>query len=265
MNRLILLALSLTMIGAVQAEPPAQDSRKEALGKFLAEKKVTGVALEDMQELTDVALAKIFPTNRFYLLRFPIYPVARLAPEQLKTVNIFAVSQDGKVKLIVSTDELFDLFKSDAEKAAPVHIITAWGLLAKEFSEDGFYRLKLRVDWIKPVEKQGDNKVVAVDAVITGVRSGDGQIKFYLTLDPQNRPIAHRSESSLKPGVRPICQSMQLNDSDPVMRFEAEEALLWMGQSALPYLCERAAAAPPPLREKIQAVIDKILTQPDAE
>ena len=72
------------------AEPPSSDQANNAVLAFLAGHKIQGMN-ERWQEITAPALTTTFPAHRFFLLRFPLYPVARVSLPPLQQANLFAV------------------------------------------------------------------------------------------------------------------------------------------------------------------------------
>lgn len=253
--------LTTVVTTRVWAEPPSPDKAKEAVLAFLAGHQIQGMS-ERLQEITDPALTKTFPAQRFFLLRFPLYPVARVSPPPLQQANIFAVDDKLHVTLIVDTDTLLTLFKAAAPQDAPIRTATAWALLDKELVDDGMFHLHIQADHIA-VQEQGTTKTVLVP-VEPAVRGGNaGVLKLYLTFDAAGRVVSQRAENALRSGPRPICQSMRLNDPDPAIRGKAERELLLMGRDALPYLRSRRLIVSPVLQQKIQAVIEKIAASPN--
>src|SRR3954451_12887508 len=95
----------------------------------------------------DAGLSKALPRHIFFTAHFRQFPVARLAPEPLKSANIFAYSADGKVTLLNDFKALEKFFK---ENAAPVKdldpgkaAVRAWLKLSSELHQDGFFRFAI--------------------------------------------------------------------------------------------------------------------------
>jgi hypothetical protein len=70
-----------------------------------------------------------------------------------------------------------------------------------------------------------------------------------------------RESSTVRPGVRPICQATKLLDRDPVVRRMAEQDILVMGRMAKPYLDEIRAKAKPKLKQAIDGIWRRIVDE----
>ena len=68
-------------------------------------------------------------------------------------------------------------------------------------------------------------------------------------------------KSAIRAGVRPICQATKLLDPDPIVRRMSEQDLLVMGRAAKPYLDQIRATARPQLRQAIDRIWQRILTE----
>src|SRR5436309_2444578 len=129
----------MNLIFALLLALPAPDNAREAVTDYLAALKITDLRMASLQELDDPALREAFPASRWFLLRYRLYPVAKVAPEPLHHNNLFFVAGDLKVKLILDADALLDQFRNAAPNIATVRLATAWALLYKELVEDGMY------------------------------------------------------------------------------------------------------------------------------
>ena len=67
--------------------------------------------------------------------------------------------------------------------------------------------------------------------------------------------------STVKAGIRPICQATKLLDPDSIVRQMAEKDILVMGQAAKAYLDEQRAQASPELRQAIDHMWQRILQE----
>src|SRR5260370_22039536 len=88
-------------------------------------------------------LRDMFPKHVFVAVHFPVWPVARLAPEPLKSQNVFAVSMEGKVTHLADSKKLEEFFKTtlgpqlDQDKT-----VRSYLRLRMEYIQDGFYKFK---------------------------------------------------------------------------------------------------------------------------
>ena len=70
-----------------------------------------------------------------------------------------------------------------------------------------------------------------------------------------------QDSSSVRPGVRPICQATKLLDRDPIVRRMAEQDILVMGRMAKPYLDLIRAKSRPKLKQAIDRVWQRIVDE----
>jgi hypothetical protein len=81
-----------------------------------------------------------------------------------------------------------------------------------------------------------------------------GEIAARLTFERSGKLIDIVEKSTLRAGVRPICQATKLLDPDPIVRRMAEQDILVMGLEAKPYL----DYIRPQLSPELQAAVDKL-------
>jgi len=67
--------------------------------------------------------------------------------------------------------------------------------------------------------------------------------------------------TEIKRGIRPICQATKLLDPDLIVRGMAEQAILVMGRAAKEYLAEQRESASPELRDAIDRIWHKIVSE----
>src|SRR5205823_10311831 len=94
---------------------------------------------------------------------------------------------------------------------------------------------------------------------VTG--GGQGQIEMTMNFDRLGNFVRVQESSTVRPGVRPICQATKLLDRDPIVRRMAEQDILVMGRAAKPYLDEIRAKARPKLRQAIDRIWQRILDE----
>jgi hypothetical protein len=249
------------------ANPVTQKDRPSAEDRAKAEKgvkeelaKLKG-EVDQVQQVKDETVDKVFPRSLFFVARFQQFPVARVPPEGLSRSNLFAVDREGTVQLMkdakgleaFSKTKLPEVSEDTAAKAAA----RAWVRLSQEYWNDGFYKFALMDEATKVSEEKGKKLATAK---VVAMASGNGAVTATLTFD--NGKLAQvAEEGKLRPGPRPICQATKLLDKDPLVRRMAEQDLLIMGRAARVYLDEQRAKAAPALREAIDAVWKKIVEE----
>jgi hypothetical protein len=238
----LIALLGVASVSLADAEQVVKDQ--------LAKLKAEGASV---QPLKDPALGKTFPDYEFVSVRFPQFPVARLAPEPLRSSNIYVVSKE-KTTLLSDDEALYKWFKSmkfGDREADRKNAVRAWLRLTQELKQDGFYKFKVEEDSLKTADGKVSGKAVVTEG-------GNGEITVTLDFDGQTVK-GIESGANLKAGPRPRCHATLLLDANPLVRTIAEEDLLIMGRSALPYLAEQHAKASPELRKAIERVRRRIL------
>lgn len=246
MRRLLALTALTVLTGATFADP------EKVVQAELTKLKGEGARV---QVIKDDAVSKTFPQVEFVSVIFPQFPVARLAPEPLKSANLYAVTKDDKATLISEPDALKKLFlagKFDESEAGRKRAAISWLRLLQELYQDGFYRFKVDEDSFKTADGRVTGKVVVAEG-------GNGEISVAMTIkDGVLAEIA--SGVNLKAGIRPRCHATLLLDANPLVRRIVEEDLLVMGRPALPYLEEQHRKASLELKIAIERVRNRILT-----
>lgn len=263
-------ALLLTQCGVRAAprnggQPKSESLSRQRVLRWIAEKtggSDTRLYAELLHPLSDASVARLFPGIAFQSLVFPMYPVARAAPEPLKSQNLFAVSRDGSVRHLPDPEALRGYFEAASSprtagrSAWMKDLIRGWLRLTQEYSADGYFRFEEDPAATK-LEKAGSGWR-AVGRARVAPRGGDrGEIRATITVDAQGK--VHVSETrNVQAGVRPVCQATRLLDPDPLVRRMAEQDLLVMGITARSYLRERRLEAAPDLRREIDRVWKRI-------
>jgi hypothetical protein len=260
-----IVCLSMLLPGLASAkdkEKPSEDDIKKAqklVNDRLGELKAEGGAVE---RITDDAVDKAFPGHIFFSVLFRQYPVGRAVPEPLKASSIFAVSPEGKLKLLTDKKGLEDYFKSNVEPAtadkAAQDATLAWLRFTEQLVQDGFYAFKT-VDEATKVEKAKDGRTASARGSAT--KGGNGDINVSLTFDEKGKLSKVDEKTELKPGPRPICHATKLLDPDPLVRRIVEQDLLIMGRSAKDYLDEQRAKADPELKKAIDRIWQRIVDE----
>ncbi|MCS6865251.1 MAG: hypothetical protein RMJ56_16500 [Gemmataceae bacterium] len=210
--------------------------------------------------LTGEGIPETFPDYALFSHIFPLYPVARPAPEPLKSTNIIAIpkAKGQKPILITDTKELEKFFQQHArsvKKATEAdEATTAWLRAVAELHQDGYFQFT--------IQSQG-TKVEGVKMISTGEARVDprnmdkGQITAQLTFQ-EGRLMTVETKVNISAGIRPRCQATKLLDPDPIVRAMAEDALRVMGSSAKPYLDEQYQKASPELKKAIDRIREQI-------
>jgi len=209
--------------------------------------------------LKDETVTQAFPSQMWFVVGFRQYPVTQVAPRPLRTRNLFAVSQAGEVRHITGTNELEQAFRAllapaKDEKAAQ-RDVAAWLRLSEELKQDGFFKFLILRDTITTTKMQNGSRASGKSVVTQG---GNGEIRAALTFDDSGKLVSVSETSTVKPGVRPICQATKLLDADPIVRRMAETDILTMGRDAKAHLEEERAKASPELQRAIDRIWRRI-------
>jgi|HubBroStandDraft_6_1064221.scaffolds.fasta_scaffold34679_2 hypothetical protein len=212
--------------------------------------------------LIERSLTRTFPEQRFFVLRFRQYPVARMPPKPLAANNLFAVNQNGRVRHLTDTKELENFVRAAMSRVTGVEsakeAVKAWLRLSEEFKQDGFFEFSIPEDTLTaralPEGWSASGRVVVT-------QGGKGEIVAELTFAADGKLVNVEEKNTVKPGVRPICQATKLLDPDPIVRQMAEKDILVMGRHAKEYLDEQKAKATPELRQAIDHIWKRIVRE----
>lgn len=229
---------------------------------------------QNLQEIVDKALVKVFPQYTFFSLHYPEWPVT-FGPgtPALTSRNVLAVGPDGTVALLnlLNPKSLEHFFRShlrSPENHGPfkrgrydfASVVHAWLRLSEEFSQDGFFRFVIRDDLVSAGGMQSNN--VASGVAIVEPHGGNlGLISVIFRFYPDGRLESVSECRNVFAGERPICQALKLLDPDPVVREMARRSLLVMGRAAKEYLDERRTEATPELKQEIDRVWAQIVRE----
>jgi hypothetical protein len=261
------LALVTVLLMAMNAAAAADD--RENLSKEEREKAERLVrdflarhnAPARLSAITDDAVLRAFPSYAAFAVIFPQYPVARLAPPPFKAQNLFLVDKFGALEHLTDVKELEKFFAKNLtakDEASLKTAVEAWLRLAQEFHQDLFYKFAFDQNSLKITGDKGEQQV---SARVTVAQGGKGDLSVVLTFDERGKLVKAAEASTLKPGVRPICQATKLLDADPLVRRMAEQDLLVMGRACREYLEEQRVKAPPELAQAIDRVWQRIVVE----
>jgi hypothetical protein len=271
LTRTTALLTALALAGPAAADDPKKPTNPTAAEVEKAQKRLTeylgklpGGAAARATALTQDGVGATFPDHVLFSVVFPQYPIARLAPEPLKSANVITVPKgDGKLIPATSTKEMQALFKDHARpigKSADVEETTrAWLWASAELSQDGFFEFTVQLDEKTATDGKGFYRTGGA-AVVVPKGGNKGELRATLTFK-DGKLDAVEEKRRVIAGVRPICQATKLLDPDPIVRGMAEQAIRVMGSAAKPYLDEQRAKASP----ELQAAIDRVWQQIVAE
>ncbi len=213
------------------------------------------------------ALNSLFPTSVFYVLRFPQWPLAIEPPQPLGNNNIFVISKESKALSLI-TDGNKELCKQfliaklphTASDEKAIQAVKAALVLFKELSQDGMFKFESEAKSLYANKAAGSIRTSGKLSVIP--QGGNfGAISVNLTFDSQGALCNVIVEENLQEGMRPICQSTKLLDSDPIVRKMAEQDILIMGSSAKEYLDWQRTQVTPELRQAIDKIWQRIIKE----
>lgn len=240
------------------------DDAKDAESKlkdYLAA--IKGADAARVSPLSADGVKETFPEHTLFAAVFPQFPVARVAPEPLKSANVIAIPKKKGAKPILITDAK-ELEKFFQENAGPVKsnddaekTTEAWLRTASELNQDGFFKFRVKVGSVA----KADTAITVDGTSSVDPQNGDkGEIKATLTFK-DGKLRTTETKVNLSAGIRPRCQATKLLDPDPIVRAIAEDSLRVLGSAAKPYLDEQRAKASPELRKAIDRVWAKILSE----
>lgn len=242
-------------------KPTAEEIAKAEKQVQAALQAVNG-AYARVTPIADEPVLRAFPKHLFFSVLYPQYPVGRQPPPGHSASNIYAVARDKEAKpeLAPNPSRLEALFKSALgpaqDEGRAKDAARAWLLLASVLHNDGFYKFTL-IDEATTVAR--DKGGLKASARLVASAGGNGEVNGTLELDDAGKLTRGVVLSTLKPGIRPICQATKLLDADPIVRRMAEENLRIMGRAAGPYLDEQRAKASPELRQAIDRIWQRIV------
>jgi hypothetical protein len=244
---------------AEKEKPSAEDIKKaeKLVNDRLGELKAAGGKVD---RITEDAVDRAFPGQLFFSVLFLQFPVGRPVPEPLKPSSLFAVSPEGKLKLVTDAKELETYFKDTLEPVktdkAAQDAALAWLRFSEQLHQDGFYAFKT-VEEASKVEAVKEARTASARG--TATKGGTGEINVALTFDDKGKLSKVVEKIDLKPGPRPICHATKLLDPDPLVRRIVEQDLLIMGRPVKDYLDEQRAKASPELQQAIDRIWQRIL------
>lgn len=207
-------------------------------------------------------IEKQFPERIVYVLRFMQFPVPVLVPQGLASNTILVVDRKGAIEKILDEAALKQFFvdnlKPSADESRSKDALASWLLMVKELAQDGMYQFK-QIDKNSIRIAKIDTGCTASGVIEIVPRGGnEGAIEAVLTFDKGGRIQSVVTITRMNAGIRPICQSHRLLDTDPVLRQMAERDLLVMGKMCKDYLLEQRKNVSPALKREIDRIWLKI-------
>jgi len=256
---LLALVFVLTVFDAARSQEH-RDKASDLIKQHVPALRTVGIP--PLVAVSSENLTRTFPKTYFWVLGFRQHPVAMVAPEPLKVRNLFVVMTDDKVKHIIATKDLEEFFRAvlkpvtDARSAKDC--TGAWLCLSQELKQDGFFTFSIPPDSLT-AKKSRNGFSASGKAVVT--KGGTGEIRANLSFTAEGKLSKVDEASTVKAGIRPICQATKLLDPDPIVRQMAEKDILVMGKAAKCYLDEQRAKASPELKQAIDRVWQRILDE----
>jgi hypothetical protein len=236
----------------------AKAGDQQLVEDYLQSRGVSGAVL---RPVTDDFVGRTFPNFSFFGVIFRQYPVAVQCPQttDLKCANLFFV-QDSQVDFVSTIEDLKFFFAANLSPAPTQDVATdaasTWLRFSEELKQDLFYTFSP-----PDVSYTPRDDLTLLRAHVSVAAGGDGNIDVLMTLGAAGSFVNILEKSSLRPGVRPICQATKLLDRDPIVRRMAEQDLLVMGRTAKPYLDQVRATARPKLQQAIDRIWRRILNE----
>lgn len=264
MRTLVASIVALVLISPIWAQGSAQPKEPEAVVKAraqLAERlRKSNAQHAHVVWINEPELAKLFPGQTFFGVRFRQFPVAIVPPEGFKSSNVFAVSDDA-VQRIRDHEDLEEFLKTKLRGEVNLErvkdVTAAWLALAQEYVQDGFYKFEiLRKDFTVEKKKQSAREFDRITGRAIVKQGGNGEITVSIDFESGKPKFTHQEK--VRPGPRPICQATLLLDPNPLVRHICERDLLIMGLAAREYLMEQRARATPELQREIDRVWQQI-------
>lgn len=247
---------SFTLAAFAQQDPPDVQDALNLVRKHV-NSLPNGQGAGEFIPQTAAPVKQAFPDHRMVIVRFRIYPVARIIPEGLRPSNIFVVNKDGKLEHLSDIKTMEGFFRTHHAAAKngtdAKAILAAWLTLTPEFHQDGFYKFD-----VLDKEFATESSPLKAGGRAVVMQGGNGDLRAELAFDGDGKLATVTEKVAIRRGPRPICQATKLLDADAIVRRMAEQDLIIMGISARDYLMEQRDLAAPELRETIDRLWNQI-------
>jgi len=94
-----------------------------------------------LEVIDDEAVRNTIRGYTFVVVRFPLWPIARVPPEPLQSQNLFVIASDGKLEHLTSNKGLEEVFKRNLKGVNPASgkgVAAAWLRLSRSSSRTAF-------------------------------------------------------------------------------------------------------------------------------
>jgi hypothetical protein len=251
-----------------EAQTATAEAAAQARGREFLERKLAtlpGAERGRVVSIREGSLGRVFPGYLFYVLRFRQYPVALNPPAPLRGNNLLIVRPDDSVALMSDPEALEGFFRSTLPAATTAAMATegtkAWLRLVEELNQDGFLQFEVPDASITVARVAGGGRRVAGEALVVPKGGNQGGIRAVLVFDSSGTLVSASGVAQIRRGIRPICQATKLLDQDLIVRGMAEQDILVMGRAAKEYLAEQRQNASPGLRDAIDRIWHKIVSE----
>ncbi|HYR76325.1 MAG TPA: hypothetical protein VEM96_10830 [Pyrinomonadaceae bacterium] len=206
MNRflIIVLVVGTWFLPAQLSERISEKDGRDAIHRWLA--RMPGAQGGSIVSIDDAAVMQAFPSERFYILRYPRYPVAQVLPEALTYNNLVVTSTDRRVEQIPDTTVLETIFRSKLitvkDERRALSAVTAWLRLTQEFHQDGFLEFSKPDDTLKALRNSDGITALGTTRVIAEA-GNNGQIAVVIKFDRTGKCSEVQETANVIAGRRP--------------------------------------------------------------
>jgi hypothetical protein len=250
------LILALTIMLPTQARPQGKaDDEVAAKASVEAKLKEWKADSAKVEVVLEKYVREMFPNHVFVAVHFPLWPVARIPPEPLKSQNLFAVTKDGKAAHLPDSKKLEEFFKSSLKtQLNQDKTVKSWLRLRMEYIQDGYFKFKYPEK--TEVTGPGSSLTLVTGIVEVVPEAGNmGSLKAVVRFGRADEFTGvTMEENKVKAGIRPRCQATLLLHPEKLVREIAAQDLLVMGRMARGYLMDQRAKASDELRREIDRV-----------
>jgi hypothetical protein len=213
-SSMMMIGLPAAIVGLVVLQaspvPPAEDAAAEAgrarVAAWLAQ--IPGVRGGAIKGVTDPAVERVFPGDRFYSVYFTAGPRAPYVPRPLHAYNLVRVAPNGQVGRVVPTAEadaltLASVFRERLSGPLSESLLRdAAGAalrLGEELYQDGHFAFKVEAGEV--ISREADHLVARGRASVSG--GGQGEVTVTLTTDAAGRLAEVASTGRVRADSRP--------------------------------------------------------------
>jgi len=160
-------------------EGTESDRSRAVLDAWLA--RIPGADTGKVLPVDDAVVQRVFPSRRFYVVRFMRYPRAEVPPPPLDLENLISVGPDRIIQNLENLYALKHFLRSELpperDKTGARDAIGVCLRLAQEYFQDGFYTFVTPDDSVSVVSEAGRLVLAGKSVVVSG---GSGQVNCKL-------------------------------------------------------------------------------------